>query len=130
MKTPTLGEAALLCCERSQVGLHTSYVTIYCEFFELPKTYQYEFNAKSSSISMKRGKQETRFRLKIDRDIIPTLTQQAIQCLGVMYDETCKDGESINTTVQLETWLGIIDWCNNRFDEFNIEYSQLYCGRL
>ena len=57
-----------------------------------------KFNAKKSrSMVLKRGKQEARFRFKLDGDVIPTVTEQPIKWLGKVFNESCKDTEISRT---------------------------------
>ena len=60
-----------------------------------------KFNAKKSrSMILKKGKQEARFRFKFYGNIIPTVAEQPIKCLGKVFNVSCKDTENIKNTVQ------------------------------
>jgi hypothetical protein len=64
---------------------------------------------KSRSMVLKKGKlQQTRFR--VQGEIIPTVTESPIKCLGKWYDQTLKDHDHVrNVKKQLEKWMTSVD---------------------
>ena len=70
-----------------------------------------KFNAaKSRSLVLQKGKPTSRFRFKIDGEVIPSLNEKPIKCLGKTFDDTLKDVN--NTKIikqQLDKWLNDVD---------------------
>ena len=45
-------------------------------------------------------------RFKIEEEVIPTVSEAPIKCLGKKFDETLKDTNNVKVTIQqLEPWL-------------------------
>ena len=73
-----------------------------------------KFNAsKSRSLVLNKGKSSNRVRFKVDGELIPSLSEKSIKCLGKIFDETLKDCNNVrNTTQQLDKWLETVDKCD------------------
>ena len=70
-----------------------------------------KFNAaKSRSLVIKNGKVFNRLRFRVDKELIPTLSEKPIKCLGKTFDDTLKDGNNVKCMgEQLDKWLEVID---------------------
>ena len=70
-----------------------------------------EFNAKKSrSLVIKKGKLVNRLRFRVDGELIPSLSEKPIKCLGKTFDDTLKDVNNIKSMCeQLDKWLEVVD---------------------
>ena len=70
-----------------------------------------KFNAKMSrSMVLKKLGVTDRIRFKFEGEVIPTVTEAPIKCLGKAFDDTLKDRNKVKATSdQLENWLRRID---------------------
>ena len=66
--------------------------------------------SKSRSMIIKKGKVTNKFCLKIQEEIIPSIEEKPVKCLGKWFDASLKDGNNINDAVQqAEDWLKKIE---------------------
>ena len=77
------------------------------DLIELTNWARMEFKpAKSRSLVLKKGRVQNRFRFKIGENIIPTVQEQPVKCLGKWYRADLNDRQSVKEMLtQVETWM-------------------------
>lgn len=81
------------------------------DLVELTKAARMEFKpSKSRSLVLKRGGVQDRFRFKIGKDTIPTVTEKPVKSLGKWYRADLNDKDSVNEMLnQAEEWLKALE---------------------
>lgn len=77
------------------------------DLIELTNWARIEFKpAKSTSLVLKKGRVQDQFWFKIGENIIPTVQEQPVECLGKWHRADLKDRQSMKEMlIQAETWV-------------------------
>ncbi|XP_061778568.1 uncharacterized protein LOC133569990 [Nerophis ophidion] len=83
------------------------------DLIELTNWARMEFKpAKSRSLVLKKGRVQERFRFKIRENIIPTVQEKPVKCLGKWYRADLKDRLSVKEMFsQAEAWMTSLEKC-------------------